>query len=33
MKAKSSAFGILMLTVILFAKIPNAGRAAEPAIS
>ena len=33
MKAKSSAFGILMLTVILLAKIPNAGRAAEPAFS
>ncbi len=33
MKAKSSAFRILMLTVILLAKIPNAGRAAEPAFS
>ncbi len=33
MKTKSSAFGILMLTVILLAKIPNAGRAAEPAFS
>src|SRR6266446_2543260 len=33
MTAKSSAFRILMLTVILLAKIPNAGRAAEPAFS